>query len=105
VFDSDADPDGDGLTNLDEYRAGTHPLDGQSVLRVERITASLSGLTLEFSAAADREYSVLHKEILGILPWLKVANIPAHATNRVVSVFLSAPGDGGFYRVVTPQTP
>jgi T5SS/PEP-CTERM-associated repeat protein len=56
----EADSDGDGLTNYQEYRAGTNPLDGQSVLRILSVSRNLQGhAVIQFSSAPDRTYGVI----------------------------------------------
>ena len=57
--DPSADPDGDGLDNLSEYKAGTNPNDFQSQFRFIRITAQAQGQLLEWSSVTNRIYSVL----------------------------------------------
>jgi hypothetical protein len=57
--DPSADPDGDGLTNLDEYKAGTNPNDFQSQFRFIRITQQAGGVLLEWPSVTNRIYSVL----------------------------------------------
>jgi hypothetical protein len=57
--DGSADPDGDGLTNLEEYIAGTNHLDEESYLKVDRVSAAGSA-TLWFNAVSNRTYSILY---------------------------------------------
>lgn len=54
-----ADPDGDGLNNLEEYKAGTNPNDFQSQFRFIRITSQTQGVFLEWASVTNRSYSVL----------------------------------------------
>ncbi len=51
-----ADPDGDGMSNLEEQAAGTHPLDPANVLAISRIRTDASGVRLAFQAVAGKRY-------------------------------------------------
>jgi hypothetical protein len=53
-----ADPDGDGVNNLDEYRAGTHPLDPESLFEVKVAEDVTGGPRLEWPSAAGRRYVI-----------------------------------------------
>lgn len=58
--DPNDDPDGDGMTNLEEQKAGTDPNDFASQFAFIHITtAPAGGLTIEWSSVADRVYTVL----------------------------------------------
>jgi hypothetical protein len=54
-----ADPDGDGSSTLDEYKAGTNPNDSQSQFKFIQVTAQPQGVLIEWSSAPNRLYSVL----------------------------------------------
>lgn len=57
--DPNGDPDQDGMTNLQEYTAGTHPVDGQSrfgFVRVARDPAG--GVRVEWPSAQGKVYAV-----------------------------------------------
>lgn len=56
--DPSADPDGDGLNNLAEYKAGTDPKDFQSQFRFISITRQAGGVLLEWSSVTNRSYSI-----------------------------------------------
>ena len=53
-----ADPDGDGLTNAQEFLAGTDPNSADSVLKVTRVRRVAEGLELSWSSAAGRSYRI-----------------------------------------------
>ena len=103
IPDADADPDGDGMTNIQEYLAGTNPNNPASALRIQQITSSGGSVVLQFLANSNRTYSLLFKPSLNAILWSKLTDIPAHPTNRVVTLTNSVPGDAQrFYRLVTP---
>ncbi|MGA4579421.1 lamin tail domain-containing protein [Limisphaera sp. VF-2] len=52
------DPDGDGMTNAQEYVAGTHPRDSTSLLRLEGLGRSGDFILLEFEAQPGRVYEL-----------------------------------------------
>ncbi len=106
VPDAEDDPDLDGLTNREEFLAGTHPNDAASALRFTQIAAQNDNVVLQFLAISNRTYSLLYKPTLDITTWSKLTDLSAHPTNRVVNVTNNIPGHTQrFYRLVTPMQP
>jgi hypothetical protein len=106
VPDGDEDPDDDGSTNREEFLAGTHPHDPASALRLESLTVDADNAILQFFAASNRTYSVLHKPSLMTGDWLKLMDVPAYPTNRMVGITNMLSGEAThFYRLVTPAQP
>ena len=53
-----ADPDGDGLTNWQEFLAGTDPQDANSVLQITSVRQTVDGLELTWKAVAGHSYKI-----------------------------------------------
>jgi hypothetical protein len=105
VNDAADDPDDDGLTNLEEYLAGTHPNDPASVLMLNA-TRNAGRVVLEFFAVSNLSYSVLYKQSLTNVLWSKLADVSALPINRSVAITNTPSGDvARFYQVVTPSQP
>jgi hypothetical protein len=106
--DANLDSDGDGLTNLQEFMAGTNPRSAQSVLRFTSITTGANGanVTLTFTAASNQTYSIMWKESLDAGEWTKLADFGAQAAERT-EIFVDPlpPSPMRVYRLVTPQQP
>jgi subtilisin family serine protease len=105
-----ADTDQDGLTNLQEYRAGTNPQDAQSYLRVETIalTGESNRVSLRFVAAANKNYTVESRPAVGVGAWTRLADVLATSSNRVVEVIDTAASSTNaqhYYRLATPRVP
>jgi hypothetical protein len=101
--DANADNDGDGLTNYQEYLTGTDPNDAQSFLRLDAAADGLN-LRLSFTALAGRNYTLLQRDSLTAGSWSHLADFDMRATNRVEEV-LVAPvlsGQQRVYRLTTP---
>ncbi len=56
--DSTLDSDGDGVSNRDEYLAGTDPTNKTSVLRIEQFLQRVDGFHIGFTAHSNRVYGV-----------------------------------------------
>jgi Immunoglobulin domain len=103
------DADGDGMSNLHEYLAGTDPLDPQSSLklRVQSVDPETGRPQFSFTAVAGIDYTLQYSDNLGSGVWHKLNDVPADPTTRIVTLndpdAASAPTR--FYRVVTPIQP
>jgi hypothetical protein len=100
------DTDGDGLTNFQEFLAGTNPTDKNDLFRIEFINSDAAAAQLQFLARSNRTYSVQFKESLNAPAWLNLTNIAFRATNRIETILdLSPRIHGRFYRLVAPAVP
>ncbi|MBL9171255.1 MAG: lamin tail domain-containing protein [Verrucomicrobiales bacterium] len=99
-----ADTDGDRLTNLEEFIAGTNPTDALSYLRIEACS-SLGGASVSFQARSNRTYSLHLNDRLAEGKWLKWQDIPAQATDRMVTIDDPGFSTNRFYRLTTPRQP
>jgi hypothetical protein len=102
-----ADPDGDGFTNLQEYLAGTNPLDANSCLKIDVASVAGSTATIQFTAVAGKTYSVLYRDNPAAGAWLKLSDVPAQSQTCFVTVNDPSLGTSTarFYRLATPALP
>jgi len=104
--DAGLDPDGDGMTNLAEFVAGTDPQDRGSRM-VAAIEAGDGTMLVRFLAQPDRSYTVQFSPSLQPGSWQKLADVSPRAAAEEVTV--SDPAASGqparFYRVITPAQP
>ena len=68
----DADPDGDGATNAEEYLTGTDPNDRTSVFAITGVAENGSDLVVSFSTVAGKTYRVEWSESLDSGSWTVV---------------------------------
>ncbi len=103
------DSDFDGMTNLEEYRAGTNPRDAGDYLRIHLSlnppTAPLPGL-ISFRSISNCSYTL---QVSDRLPgnWSNLLSWPALTTNRNISLPIDMPEDISLrsYRLIHPRQP
>jgi hypothetical protein len=102
--DAGADPDGDGMTSLQEYHAGTHPNDAQSRLLATATTDTNGVITLEIAVVAGKTYQVQYSPNMAPGSWQLLQSLPPQPITGIVSVVDTASTniDRRFYRVITP---
>ena len=95
---ANADPDGDGMSNLEEYLAGTNPNDSNSVLRITYIARDpLHNTTLNWLSVSTRAYAVQSNTPLSSSPWVDV-NVLGLGANSL-TFFDNSTNGTDFYRV------
>lgn len=100
VGEPEIDSDFDGLTNWEEYVAGTNPLDAQSFLNI----VLANPVALQFHAVSNKTYTVQSRSSLTTQAWTKLADLVAMPTNRLVTITNALDGQGmQFYRLATPR--
>ena len=100
--DPTADPDGDGLTNLQEYLAGSNPLDSANTVLITRLEVVVSGILIHFNTVLGKTYSVEKTSILAPATWstINTNSISGTGTEQTVldTAGLSVPQQF-FYRL------
>jgi hypothetical protein len=99
------DPDGDGMSNRDEYIAGTNPTNALSLLNI--VLTATNAHVLQFVAQTNVSYSVQWRTNLSSILWNTLTNITAGSQVRTVQVDSAAApaSDQQYFRVVTPIVP
>jgi hypothetical protein len=104
VSGANADPDGDGASNWQEFLAGTDPRNPLSVLRVTA-DAQTGAANIRFLAASNHGYTLQYRDRLTTGAWLDLTNIGVAPLNRDV-IYTDAISSGAstqrFYRVTAP---
>ena len=100
--DAAADADGDTMSNLEEYIAGTDPHNPLSFLRVRRVALPPEVVQVEFEAVSNRTYTVEFTDNLAGGAWTNLGSVSARATNFSAFVLDAPPGGVRWYRLLTP---
>lgn len=101
VGNASLDPDGDGLSNQQEFLAGTDPTRRESRLRLDGRWLG-SELELSFLAVSNRPYWLQYRDVTGEATWNVLTNLASRPTNRVARVIDPALAPGRFYRLLIP---
>jgi len=106
MADAAADLDGDKMSNLAEYIAGTDPSDPNSYLKIQQNTAPGTA-TLFFGTAAGKTYTIQYADSLTGAPsdWKRLADFIAKTAPGVETVTDPNWSTNRFYRVTTPRAP
>jgi hypothetical protein len=97
-----ADPDGDGISNRQEYLAGTNPTNATDRLKVTTFTSSPKGtnVTLTWSSVLTREYLIQKTTNLAAQAWSDSGLGPITPTNASMTRSLAETlVTNRFYRV------
>ena len=111
AFKPGDDADGDGMSNRQEYLAGTDPFLATDLLKIEsfEVVPGTGRAKLTFLTAVDRTYRVLMTESLSQIDWTPVATArdvvdelvyePYPGNGRRMSVYVDARLASMFFRV------
>jgi hypothetical protein len=97
--DGTGDFDGDGILDLDEFRAGTDPTNQNSTLRVLPVTSSNGGTTLYWKAVPGRAYVVEFKDSLNAGEWSLLGTVTPATSDGSATDGAGTLGTQRFYRV------
>lgn len=91
LLDPDGDEDGNGMTNFQEFIAGTDPFVASSALRAENIALSGANPQVSFTGMSGRQYRLEYSEdfLTGVLEptWLPIGDwVTAFTDNQVIDL-------------------
>lgn len=98
-----ADPDRDGLTNEEEFNAGTDPTTATSGLRIVNLTRATDGksMTITWASVAKKKYQVETADSLErSAPWAGVGSLVTATASTASLTLATTPGaEPKFFRV------
>ena len=98
-----ADSDGDGYTNAQEFALGTKPNDAASFFRLHAPSAQSGTVTVSWDAVAGKTYQVTSSGSLNTATWQNVGAPVTAATSGVLSMSDTPGTPQRFYRVILVQ--
>jgi hypothetical protein len=100
----EADADGDGAINEEEFEAGSNPRDSTSRFRVSSTEPAGADFKFTFSSVAGKLYDVQHTDSLDPSTWETVLE-DIEGTGGLVPVTIpgGASGPGGYFRVIVAE--
>jgi hypothetical protein len=99
-----ADPDGDGWTNAQEFTSGTDPNSRTSRLKIDQIQTSGNDLVLNFPTVAGKTYRVERSETLADDSWTTVQGGISGTGNLLQITDTGGSGhEKRFYRIVVGE--
>jgi hypothetical protein len=108
VTDPNEDSDGDGFTNLEEFRAGTDPRDEDDRLRLQAFPANPGSpnVVVGFNARSNKTYSLLFRRSVDTGAWSNLVNFDSQPTNRFIRFpIINSYTNSLFFRMATPRLP
>lgn len=100
---ANADTDGDGMSNLQEFLAGANPLNSSSGLRITAITPVGVDVRVYFTSVGGKYYSLQRCNSMGGV-WVDiVTNIPGDDGIQWVKDIGGATRTNAYYRIRLPQ--
>jgi hypothetical protein len=100
------DPDGDGMSNWQEWIAGTDPTDPLSNLTLRSLSVAAPRITVTWSSVPGRSYFVGRSSDLALPgPFLTIATNILARTNTTSFIDTNAVGSGPFFYRVAVQAP
>ena len=103
--DANADPDGDGMSNTNEFLSGTVPTNSASVLRIVALARIGGDVRVNFTSVNGKYYLLERCDSLGGA-WTRIAdNIPGTDNIRQAIDVGGAGRTSAFYRVRLNQSP
>ncbi len=107
ALDASQDPDGDRLSNLGEFLAGTRPRDAASVFRIEtvRLSHAARALLFSFTARSNKSCVVQCSGSLSGGTWTNYAVVPSLAVERQISITNAINGSQLFFRLGASASP
>jgi hypothetical protein len=104
LADAMLDLDNDGLSNLEEFRAGTNPTNAGGVLALRAFRTN-EMLMLEFEAESNRTYTVQRANALDSGAWARLIDFAARTNRRIETFVEPAATTNRYYRLITPRQP
>ncbi|HON08782.1 MAG TPA: lamin tail domain-containing protein, partial [Verrucomicrobiota bacterium] len=94
------DTDGDGISNKNEYLAGSNPLDANSYLSLQAEPSIDNNCIIKFVLYAGRSYSLEYTDSIA-KRWNPIAFYELRMTNRIEYFSHCTTNKSGFYRLKT----
>jgi hypothetical protein len=111
VLEGTGDPDGDGVSNLDEALADTNPLDANDALRITQFVRNAGGdFTIQWKSQHTRLYRLLSRPAFDPLtPWQDsgFGLMPPEPGAETAATFSDPGGAHSFFRIeaIKPLSP
>ncbi len=97
-YGADDDNDVDGVNNREEYLAGTHPYDSDSIFHIIGGSADGTEVQVLWSTVSGKSYQPLRSESLAHPRWSTVG-APVDGTGSEASITVPDDADQAFYKV------